>query len=294
MPSPQHQLAATLIPRMFPTREVSDVDKFRDALRRRNLTRQTTPPRGLARRWQIERRDIGFPAYVLTRRGSKPSRTLLHLHGGSFAAPAFRTQWTYATGLARAIDAQLVFPAYPLAPEHSWRDAHEPLVKLADSLAEELPLVMSGESAGGGLTLAVAETLRDRGGPQPSHLVLISPWADLTKTAPRMAEYAERDPWLSYENHDYYAEFWAGSRADIDRPEVSPALGRLDGLPPTLMFCGTRDMLFPSCEILARRGREAGWDVEFVVGEDLLHVYPIMPIPEGRAALKRTVAFLRD
>ena len=90
-----------------------------------------------------------------------------------------------------------------------------------------------------------------------------------------------------------YAGWWAGTPDDLGRPEVSPGLGDLTGLPPALMFCGTRDLLVPGCRLLVRRAAEAGWDLTYVEEPDLIHVYPILPgIPEARRAWRRTVDFL--
>ena len=76
--------------------------------------------------------------------------------------------------------------------------------------------MLAGDSAGGGYALALAEALRDRGGPQPDRLVLLAPWVDLTGTTPGTIEAAGRDPWLSFPHLSVYASFWAGS----DDPEV--------------------------------------------------------------------------
>ena len=87
-------------------------------------------------------------------------------------------------------------------------------------------LVLAGDSAGGGFALALALTLRDRGGPQPSHLVLHSPWVDLTTSTPETAEFSARDPWLFLGKLATYAAWWAGSPDDLGRPEVSPGARR--------------------------------------------------------------------
>lgn len=291
-PSLSHRVISFAIPRLRPRSEIRDLDKFRNALVNRNRTRATAPPDSLRRTWDVTARDIGFAAWTLTPKSGTWSRTIVHLHGGSFTSTAAPQQWKWAARLAERTDARLVFPAYPLAPEHTWRDSFEPLVKLLQDLLAEGTVVLSGDSAGGGLALAVAEALRDRGGEQPARLLLLAPWVDLTGSAPGFAEAAARDPWLSYDNHDAYALFWAGRQEDLARPEVSPGLGRLDGLPPTLMFCGTHDMLYAGCVALAARAEGAGWELDFEVGHGLLHVYPLLPIAEARPALRRAVEFL--
>ena len=293
-PSLRHLLAATVVHRTRRVPPVTDVAAKRAELVALNRTRQTHPPRWVHRHWEVETRDIGFPAYVLTPRAGDWTRTLVHLHGGSFTAVAHSAQWAFATRVAAAIGARLVFPAYPLAPEHTWRDSHDPLVGLVAKLAAEGPVALSGDSAGGGLALAVAQGVRDRGGPQPGHLVMVSPWVDLTTSAPGTAEAGRRDPWLAHENLPVYAAFWAGSDdpAELARPEVSPALADLTGLPPALMLCGTRDVLHPACVELTRRAHRAGWGLDFLSALGMIHVYPVLPVPEAKAALRRIVAFL--
>ena len=94
-------------------------------------------------------------------------------------------------------------------------------------------------------------------------LLLHSPWVDLTDEHARDRRRVDAiDPWLFLGKLHAYAEWWAGSPDDLGRPEVSPALGDLAGLPPALMFCGTRDLLVPGCRLLARRAAEADWDAD--------------------------------
>ena len=196
----------------------------------------------------------------------------------------------YAARLATALDAQVVMPDYPLAPEHTWRDSHEDVVRVIQRAAETSDrVVVVGDSAGGGIALAAALTVRDRGGPQPSHLLLHAPWVDLTTSTPETAVVTLEDPWLFIGKMYAYASWWAGSEEDLGRPEVSPALADLSGLPRALMFSGTRDTLMPGCRLLARRAAEAGWDLTYVEQPGLLHVYPILPfIPEAKQAWRTT------
>jgi acetyl esterase/lipase len=154
-------------------------------------------------------------------------------------------------------------------------------------------MVLGGDSAGGGYALAIAQALRDRGSSQPTHLLLHAPWVDLTTSTPETVEVSAGDPWLFLGKLHAYAGWWAGSEDDLARPEVSPALGDLSGLPPGLVFCGTRDTLMPGCRLLARLGSEAGWELTYVEVPDLIHVFPMLPlIPEARRAWRQTLDFL--
>jgi monoterpene epsilon-lactone hydrolase len=307
MPSRRHELLAWAIPRLRKSRDLDTEEAERARLERwhasmdRSLPTRAVPR--FSRRYSVVTEELAaangasFPSYVLAPRGTRPGRTVIYVHGGGFVAPTDPFHVRYAARLASTLDAQVVLPDYPLmTPEHTWRDSHDALVDLVARHCAETPgrVDLVGDSAGGGLALAVAEGVRDRGGPQPSRMVLHAPWVDLTTSTPDTAEVTLTDPWLFIGKLRAYASWWAGSEEDLARPEVSPALGELDGLPPTLMFCGTRDTLVPGCRLLAARAADSDWDLTYVEEPGLLHVFPILPfVPEARAAWRRTVEFLR-
>jgi epsilon-lactone hydrolase len=294
-----HEIYAHAIPRLRRAGEVVDEPTERQAIEglhhRQNRTLPTRAVRRFAARFDVRTEDIaGFPVYTITARGWAAERTLLYLHGGGFTMPIDPVHVRYATTLARGLRARVVMPDYPPAPEHSWRDSHEPIADLAARAATREPVVLVGDSAGGGYAVAVAMTLRDRGGPTATRMVLHAPWVDLTMSSPEIPEYAARDPWLFPGKAEVWGRWWAGRTDDLDRPEVSPALGDLRGLPPALMFYGTRDLLAPGCRLLARRATKAGWPLTTVEEPDAIHVYSIMPgLPESRRALRRAVEFCR-
>jgi acetyl esterase/lipase len=303
VPSRRHELLAWTLPRIRRSRDLGDPDAERAAVERWHATLKPGLPTwlvpGFHRRFAVETRTLAgpagdFPAYVITPRGVAPSTTVYWVHGGGFVAPIDPFHVRYLTRLARELGARVVLPEFPAAPEHTWRDSHEALADDVAAWAGRGPLVLAGDSAGGGLALALAQTLRDRGGPHPERMLLLAPWVDLTTSTPETHDLRSVDPWLILGNLLIYAEWWAGCPEDLGRPEVSPGLADLRGLPPTLMFCGTRDLLMPGCRLLADRAAAAGWDLTYLERPDLLHVFPLLPtIPEARAAWRSTLEFLR-
>jgi acetyl esterase/lipase len=302
MPSRRHAFLARAVPRLRKSRELDSPEAERARLERWHATLDRAfPTRAVPmfhRRFAVVREELpaGFPSYTVTHRGRTPTRTVVYVHGGGFVGPIDPFQVRYATRLASALGARVVMPDYPLTPEHTWRDAHAPVVDLVERLlaSSDEPVTIAGDSAGGGLALSVALTLRDRGGPQPTRLLLISPWVDLTISTPETHEVTKDDPWLFIGKMQAYAEWWAGSPDDLGRPEVSPALGNLAGLPPTLMFFGTRDSLWPGGRLLVRRAEEAGWPLTYVEEDGLIHVFPILPfLPEAGRAWQQTLEFLQ-
>ncbi|PVG82446.1 hypothetical protein DDE18_13360 [Nocardioides gansuensis] len=295
MPSLQHDALAALIPRLRRSRELDTEANERARVvawhERLDRSLPTGAVPGFARRFSVVTEDIGFPSHVVTPRHLTPIRTIYYVHGGGFMAPIDAHHVRYATRLARALRARVVLPDYPLAPEHTWRDSHEALVAHASRWADEPGgLVLAGDSAGGGLALAIAVAMRDRGATPATHLVLHAPWGDLTTSTPETAEFDKVDRWLFLGKLHAYAVWWAGSEADLGRPEVSPALADLDGLPPGIMLYGTRDLLAPGCRLLARRAAESSWDLTVVEEPDLIHVYGLLPLlPEARRAFRQVV-----
>ncbi|GAB3026084.1 hypothetical protein GCM10011376_12450 [Nocardioides flavus (ex Wang et al. 2016)] len=300
MPSRRHDLLAALIPRLRRAREIDSEPQERARVEASHRTLNPTLPTravpGFARRWDHAVTDLGFPCHVLTPRGRPVTRTLYYVHGGGFTAPIDPFHVRYATRLADAIGARVVMPDYPLAPEHSWRDSHDALVDdLARWTSEPGGAVLAGDSAGGGIALALALSVRERGLVPATHLVLHAPWVDLTTSTEEETRAADAiDPWLFYGKLEAYAGWWAGTPDDLARPEVSPALADLSGLPRGLVLWGTRDLLAPGCRLLARRAVEDGWDLTTVEEADLIHVYGLLPVgPEARRAFGQVVDFVR-
>lgn len=297
MPSLQHTVASWVIPILRRNMSPDDVPAMRAALTKQNRLAEEGPPRDVLKNHEELISNVhGFPVFELWPADTEaPRRSVVYLHGGAYVRPADDRHWHFATRLADTLGARVVLPCYPLGPEFTVEDSFEAMVELFGEVAAQSPdgVVLVGDSAGGGYSLALAEALRDRGGPQPSRLVLIAPWVDLTGNTPGILEAAERDPWLSFPHLSIYASFWAGSD-DPERladPRVSPGLGDLAGLPTTLMLCGTRDTLQPGCDALFTRADEADWSLEYVVAPGLIHVYPLLPIPEAREAFEHIVQF---
>jgi acetyl esterase/lipase len=300
MPSRRHQALAAALPTQRRARELDSAGSERERLERWHdrlgprLPTAAVP--GFARHWSVVTEDLGFPSYVVAPRGRQVRRTIYFVHGGGFVAPIDAFHLRYATRLARRLDARVVMPDYPLTPEHTWKDSHDTLVDHAARWAAEPGgIVLVGDSAGGNIALAMAVSMRDRALPVASSLVLHAPWVDLTESHGRTAEFAARDTWLFPGKLRAYADWWGGgSGDDLARPEVSPGLAELDGLPRTIMLWGTRDLIAPGCQALADRSTTADWDLTTVEEPDLIHVYGLMPgIPEAGRAFRQVLEFCR-
>ena len=293
MPSPQHQLLTRVIPVLRRRREVHAPDLVRRSVLDAQAAADPSPSRRVSRAVDVRRDEaFGLPVFEVSARGSRPTRSVLYLHGGGFVSGLDRLHWRYAARLARGLGVKVVLPAYPLTPTHTWQDALPPLLALFDEVAAGSPdgVVLMGDSAGGGLAVGLAQRLVARGGAQPSHLVAFAPWVDLTGDTPGTEQAALDDPWLTLPKLRLYGEWWGAG--DPGSADASPLHGDLAGLPPTLLLCGTRDLLVPQSRLLADRAERAGTPLTYVEEPGLLHVYPLLPIPEARRAWRQVRAFL--
>ncbi|MET9603597.1 alpha/beta hydrolase [Streptomyces sp. NPDC006512] len=254
------------------------------------------PPRSLGRVAEVSRTFVGaWPVYDASPRGEEPVTRVLYVHGGAYINELVRPHWSLIRTLVTRARARVVVPAYILAP----RGTADRTVPVATDLLSGLiesggagGTVLIGDSAGAGLALAAAQRLRERTGAQPSRIVLISPWLDVTMSHPGQAAIEPGDPMLARPGLVEAGRLYAGTLA-ADDPRVSPLHGSFAGLAPLTVFTGTRDVLSTDSRELLNRARAAGAEVEWHEEPGLPHGYPLMPLPEGRAARDRIVELVR-
>lgn len=216
---------------------------------------------------------------------------LLYLHGGAYCHNFAKQHWKALAGWADKAGCGIVAPNYPLLPIHTAAEAHPPVLALYQELLQRYPagrIVIAGDSAGGGFTLALAQEIRDASIDLPGRLILIAPWVDMLGGD---ASIQKHDNWLKTEALPKFGLDWAGE-IPPDNPMVSPLYGDMGGLPPTDIYAGTWDVLYTDVIKAHDKMKAAGVDVRLHVGEKMDHVYPILPTPEGRAARKEIAEIL--
>ena len=240
----------------------------------------------------------GVPAHWLTAPGADTGRVLIFLHGGGFEFGSLRSDGELAARLGRASGMRVLFPEYRLAPEHPFPAAIDDALAAwrwlrTDQGLSASSIAVAGDSAGGGLVVALLVATRDAGEALPAAAALMSPTVDLTSSGASMTERVDQDPFSTPAMLQQFAsDYLAG--ADPKTPLASPLFASLSGLPPLLIQVGTADLLLSDSERLASAAAEAGVDVTLEVGEGLPHVYPILlGTPEAAEATAQTGNFLR-
>ncbi|HEX6959592.1 MAG TPA: alpha/beta hydrolase [Ferrovibrio sp.] len=253
------------------------------------LTRSRLPPGVTAQRTKS-------PARGEWLRPAKPrhGHALLYFHGGGFFCGAPRTHRAITARLAKLLGMAVFSLDYRLAPEHPFPAA------LEDALAAWRWLLaegywpdrmwLSGDSAGGGLALALMLACKKAGLPLPAGAMLLSPWTDLTCSGASMATNIKSCAWFRPEQVRFAASLYAGKTDKAD-PFLSPLFGDLSGLPPLIIHASDSELLRDDSLRLAEKARAAGVAVTLEIWHGLPHAWPNFAglMPEGDACLAAAV-----
>lgn len=241
----------------------------------------------------------GIPAEWITPATVTGDRVVLYLHGGAYVTGSVADYRGLNSLLAAAAECPVLAVDYRCAPEHPYPAALDDALAayrwlVANGTAPD-QIVIAGDSAGGGLTLATLLALRDAGDALPAGAALLSPWTDLAGTGVSIHTQASADPVLTWAFLDRMAGLYAGA-ADRRDPLVSPVYAGLRGLPPLLVQVGSAEILLDDSTRLAAQVDAAGGAVTLHVFEGMWHVWHVMGdfMPESRAAFEQIGAFVRQ
>lgn len=222
---------------------------------------------------------------------------ILYLHGGGYVSGSPRTHRALMGHLSRHARAYILALDYRLAPEHVFpaalEDAWAAYWWLLNRGVPPGRIAVAGDSAGGGLALALLLALRDAGAPLPAGGICFSPWVDLALTGASL----HKNKLTDFINEDILratAEMYLGGHDPRD-PLVSPLYADLRGLPPLLVQAGSAELLYDDSRRLAHNARKAGVDVQFDVYEGMVHVFQFMYLiePKSRWAVQAAARFAR-
>jgi acetyl esterase/lipase len=240
------------------------------------VMRGSPVPRGTT---VTQRMMNGVRTEVVTARGAHPGRTAVHFHGGGYCIGSALLARTWAAHLSTRAACRVVVPEYRLAPANPYPAALKDSRDVMDAvLGEAAPgsVVVSGDSAGGGLALSLVLALRDGGEELPAGCILLSPWLDLSRDRRAVPGLVRRDMVLSPRWLEACATGYADPANWAD-PSVSPLLAAHGGLPPLLIQAGSDDLLAPDAESLAASAAVAGVDVTYTRWPRMWHGFALLP-----------------
>jgi acetyl esterase/lipase len=269
---------------------------------------------GLERVGRFTRRNVadwsevtvgGIPALRVTPRTEPSGLHVLYLHGGAYNMGSPMSHLGLVSQIVVRLGATATVVDYRLAPEHPYPAAIDDCTAAYRALLEEVSpgsLVVAGDSAGGGATLATMVAARDAGDRLPACLYLLSPWTDLTLSGETHQTKRSVDPLIprsGIEGHlqlmDDLIDGYRGG-ADAGHPGISPLFADLTGLPPILVQVGADETLLSDSTMLVDRAEAVGVEVDLDVVDGMWHVWQILApmLPEARTALDRAATFIQN
>ncbi|MBR0795085.1 alpha/beta hydrolase fold domain-containing protein [Bradyrhizobium jicamae] len=239
--------------------------------------------------------DVG--AFRVARKEARSGNVVLHFHGGGYLIGSARGSLEYASRLATAVDGACYTVDYRLAPEHPYPAALDDAVASYRALLRRgtpaRSILLSGESAGGGLAVAAALALRMAGDPLPAAILAVAPITDLTLSGDSVRAFNGDDPAANRDLLAFMGASYFQGHEPAD-PLVSPLFGDLAGLPPLFVTATQGEVLLSDSVRLAERAERAGVDVTLRLVEDSVHVYTIFPfLPETESTMAEVALWAR-
>jgi epsilon-lactone hydrolase len=219
---------------------------------------------------------------------------IFYLHGGAYIVGITWPHWHFINKLSNKAGIKVAVLDYPIAPENSYIDTFNMAVSAYEALLQDYShshIIFMGDSAGGGLALALAQALKKKHLPQPSQIILLSPWLDVTLSNPDIACFEKMDKLLSKN-----ALITAGNHyaKDTDRkdPLISPIYGDFEGLADIHLFIGNHDLLAADARKLKARVDNDNGAFNYYEFDKMFHVWMFFPIPEAKAAMNKILGIL--
>ena len=248
---------------------------------------------------RVESVDVdGIPAAWIYPPDAQTERVVLYLHGGFYILGSPKSHRDLVARLSSAAGVRSLLIDYRLAPEHVFPAALDDALTayrwlLARGTKPE-HIILAGDSAGGGLTLALLQTVRDQHLPMPAGAVLLSPWTDLVGTVESRTTREAADPINSGRVVNALSSFYAGTE-DAHQPLISPINADLHGFPPLHIDVGSDEVLLDDSLQVAEHAKAANVPVELTVWDDMWHGFQLFAsvLPEGQQSLEQMGRFIR-
>lgn len=230
---------------------------------------------------------------------SASNGTILYLHGGGYVACSPATHRPVTAALARLAQRRVFALDYRLAPEHRFPAALDDAVAgyrwLLDQGLASTSIALAGDSAGGGLLIALLVRLREAGGPFPACGVCFSPWTDLAGTGDSLHGNDGKCAMFHPQNILAFARIYLGDTSPRN-PHASPVFADLSGLPPLLLLAGSTELLLDDARRVHEQVRQAGGSSRLEIYEGAMHGWTMMDgfMPEARAALEQAARFMAE
>lgn len=270
--------------------------ELRDSIEKRQLSESHKPPKLMEKKFNIIKNEMnGYCYYVMKPLRDVGRNHILFLHGGGYVYEINSMHWDFLRKLSDDLRCTITIPIYPLAPKHDYQDVFNMMVPIYQriiSTVKPQDMVIMGDSAGGGMSLALAELLKEKNLPQPGNVILISPALDMSLMNPEIHEVEKLDPMLAAPALIDIGK-WYGGQKGSKHYLVSPLYGNLEGLGKISLFTGTNDILNPDAKRLKTIVDEKGIKINYYEYSSMIHIWPLLFFPESKKARKQIIEIIR-
>lgn len=272
------------------------VDRLWEKIKKRGKAKHAQPPIWLRMKHQIIKDTIkGQDVFTVSNGRPASDYHIIYIHGGGYISPMHPAHWLIIGSLLKYTKANITVPTYPLTPEHNYRDAVEHLETVylnTVAMYPEKKIVLCGDSAGGGLALALTFNCREKSLHMPEQLILFAPWLDATLADPDASKIEDDDIMLGVDGLRKAGLMWAAGD-DPQNPLVSPLYANLRDLPPTTIFQGTADVFICDARTFYQKAIKEHAPLQLFEYEGAFHVYMFSLItPEAQDTYRRIAQLL--
>jgi acetyl esterase/lipase len=263
-----------------------DFVKYMERMKKKHVKPYVLPS-FFSKRDDFEKCEVkGMDVYRVKGDGTNDKTKILYLHGGGYTSDPLPFHWFYILQLKACTQTDFYVPVYPKLPLYTYKDAFDKVMEVYENLLESNnaeDIVFMGDSAGGGFVLALAQLIQNKGMPGPRDIIMLSPWLDITMSNPELPEFEKTDPVLGIKGLIATGKYWAGD-TDTNYYLLSPINGPLEGLGRMTLFVGTRELLCPDARRFKAIAEEKGVPLRYFEYPEMVHCFPIHPIPEAKEA----------
>lgn len=254
-------------------------------------------PASLKRKYNVSVTEHqGRRVWTIVPMQNASSKVILYLHGGAYVENLLSFHWDLIGQLLVKTNATIVVPDYPLAPNAQCPEVLAFAVDLYKQLlVNHSPqnITIMGDSAGGGLALSLAQEVRNHALPQPTNIVLLAPWLDVSLTNPGIADVDAKDKMLNVPRLQVIAKLYAG-KLGITHPQVSPIYGDFKGLGKISLFIGTHDILLPDARMFKAMMEQQGIAINYYEYPRMFHVWMAVTfLKESKVAVNQIAALVK-
>lgn len=266
-------------------------------IEKRQLAESHKPPKRIENKYNIVKNDINENSYyVMKPLNDIGQKHILFLHGGGYVYDLWEIYWVFFSKLIDVLGCTITIPIYPLAPKHGHEEVFNMIVPIYEQIISEVKfndIVIMGDSAGGGMSLALAELLKEKNLQQPGNIILISPALDMSMSNPEILEVEKLDPILAAPALSYITK-WYGGEKGSKHYLVSPIYGNFEGLGKISLFTGTNDILHPDAKKFKAIADEKGIEINYYQYPSMIHIWPLLFFPESKKATGEIIDIIKS